>query len=136
MMDIGPLFHWSPRDRLDRIKRLGLMPGQAGVHAVEVQERIDRLKVVTEDEDGDHIESALAEWRAGWVCASLDPATAWNYSHGAWRSVGTFDLWQFWLEPTDEVHINPMWGGQIIEVRVHNRIRKGRLTWVGERVGQ
>ena len=73
------------------------------------------------------------EFRQGGVCCSTDPATAWAYSHGAWRSVGTFDLWEFLLDPADEVHVLPMWGGRIIEVRVHNRIKKRRLLWVAER---
>jgi hypothetical protein len=67
------------------------------------------------------------------VSFSPDPATAWAYSHGTWGTVGVFDLWQAWLQPSDEVHILPMWGGRIVEVRVHNRIVKSRLTWVGER---
>lgn len=113
-MDLGPLYHWSPRSRRKQILKLGLMPGRRNITGPVV--------------NGDG-----SEWRQPCVCASPDPATAWAYSHGAWRSTGTFDLWQFWLEDADEVHVLPQWGSRIIEVRVHNRIRKARLIWVGER---
>jgi hypothetical protein len=73
------------------------------------------------------------EFRPTYVCASPDPATAWAYSHGAWRSSGTFDLWQFSLDTTDDVEVLRQWGARIVEVRIHGRIRKARLTWVGER---
>ncbi|OZF47553.1 hypothetical protein CH292_19200 [Rhodococcus sp. 14-2470-1a] len=69
------------------------------------------------------------------VCLSPDPATAWAYSHGAWRTPGTFDLWQLWLADEDEVHVLPQWGHRIVEVRVHNRIKKSRLVWIAEREG-
>jgi hypothetical protein len=119
MSDLGPLFHWSPRERLKSIQRLGLMPG--------------RLNVSPHyhwDEDGNETKQP---YRQDSVSFSLDPATAWAYSHGAWRSEGTFDLWMVILSSEDEVHVNPMWGGRITEVRVHNRIMKRRLIWIGER---
>lgn len=70
------------------------------------------------------------------VCFSPDPATAWNYSHGCWKSTGAFDLWQVAIEPTDAVHVQTMWGARIAEVRIANRIPKKRLNWIGERVVQ
>jgi len=73
------------------------------------------------------------EFRQPMICFSPDPTTAWNYSHGTWKSEGTFDLWQIWLEPEDEVHVQPFWGAQPIEVRIANRIPKRRLHWVAER---
>jgi hypothetical protein len=76
---------------------------------------------------------AAGEFLAQWVCFATTPVRAWEYSHGAWRSEGTFDLWSVVLDEKDEVHVNPMWGDRIIEVRVHNRIPKSRLVWVGER---
>lgn len=115
MIELGPLYHWSPRERLNSIRRLGLVPGR---------------RSITIDADTD---PARRRYRQDSVSFSLDPATAWNYSHGVWRSVGTFDLWVVRLVPTDEVHVNPMWGGRIVEVRVHNRIPKSRLIWAGER---
>lgn len=123
--ELGPLYHWSPRDRLNSIKRLGLITGRRGVTG-------PIYNVWGVDDNG---EPCLipGEWRADYVCFSPTPVTAWNYSHGAWRTKGTFDLWSVVLEDTDEVHINPQWGSKIVEVRVHNRIKKARLVWVGER---
>lgn len=119
--ELGPMYHWSPRTRLDSIKRLGLMPGRRNYHDyyAEYTNTVTGKKEV---------------FRSEYVAFSPSPATAWDYSHGAWKSDGTFDLWQVSLIPDDEVHINPLWGSEIIEVRVHNRIKKSRLTWIGERV--
>jgi hypothetical protein len=117
-MTLGPLYHWSPRSRLGGIRRLGLVPGKRNVAGPTLHDPDD---------------PSAGEFRQPCVCFSLDPVTAWAYSHAVWRSTGEFDLWQVWLEPTDEVHVLPMWGGRIVEVRVHNRIPKRRLIHVGER---
>ena len=114
MSELGPLYHWSPRTRLASIKKLGLVPRRPRVSHTEGDDEDDGFR-----QDG--------------VCFSLDPTTAWNYSHGVFKVPGTYDLWQVWLAPKDEVHILPMWGGRVIEVRVMNRIFKSRLHWVGER---
>lgn len=111
---IGPLYHWSPRTRLASIKRLGLVPGRRTVTRLE-----------GDDEDDGFRQDA--------VCFSPDASTAWNYSHDVFNVPGTYDLWQVWLVPSDAVHILPMWGDRIIEVRVANRIYKRRLLWIGER---
>ena len=124
-MSLGPLYHWSPRGRLSSIKRLGLVPGKRNISG-------PIFNGPGIDDDGEPI-IIPGEWRAPWLCFSLDAATAWAYSHGAWRSTGTFDLWQVWLEPTDEVHVQPAWGDRIVELRVHNRIPKRRLILIGER---
>lgn len=120
MSTLGHLYHWSPRERLPGIKRLGLVPGRRNHHG----------PVFHWDEDGNE---TSAEYRQDSVSFGPTPALAWAYSHGAWKSVGTFDLWEVQLEPTDEVHVQPMWGDRIVEIRVHNRIKKSRLIWVGER---
>jgi hypothetical protein len=122
---LGPLYHWSPRERLGGIKRLGLIPGRRNITG-------PLFKGPGVDDDGEPI-TVPGEWRAPWVCFSPTPVRAWEYSHGRWRSVGTFDLWSVVLEPSDDVHIQPLWGSNIMEVRVHNRIPKSRLVWVGER---
>lgn len=125
-MDLGPLYHWSPRDRLKSITRQGLMPGKRNVSGPVWNGTTDNLNDANEDVGaGEFLQLA--------VCFSTSPALAWKYSHGAWKSAGTFDLWQVELIPSDEVHILPMWGGRIVEVRVRNRIPKSRLVWVGER---
>jgi len=124
--DLGPLYHWSPRSRLGGIKRLGLMPGMRNAHG-RVLHGVD--------EDGEQIrgDDGSVEFRQDSVCFSPTPVRAWNYSHGAWKTTGTFDLWSVVLIPTDEVHILPQWGSTIVEIRVRNRIPKSRLVWVGER---
>lgn len=123
--ELGPLYHWSPRDRLASIRRLGLVPG-----------RRSPLGPIFNgpgvDDDGEPI-IVPGEWRASYVCFGVTPVRAWDYSHGAWRSKGTFDLWSVMLQPSDEVHVQPLWGSHLIEVRVHNRIPKSRLVFVGER---
>ncbi len=124
-MDLGPLYHWSPRDRLASIKRLGLVPGHRNVRGPVWH------GTRTNPASGEDV--GAGEYRAEHVCFSPDPATAWNYSQAVFKVPGTYDLWQVWLVPTDEVHILPMWGDRIIEVRVANRIYKRRLHWVGER---
>jgi len=106
--DIGPLYHWSPRTRLSSIKKQGLVPRKPPVYT----------------DDG---------FRQSGVCFSLDPATAWNHSHEVFQVPGIYDLWQVEPVPTDEVHVLPMWGGRVLEVRVMNKIPKARLVWVGER---
>ena len=115
---IGPLYHWSPRDRLASVKRSGLLPGKRNAHGP-----------VFHDPD----DPELGEFLQQAVCLAPSPAGAWSYSHGTWRTTGTFDLWQVELEPTDAVHILPNWGGESVEVRVANRIHKARLKWVAER---
>lgn len=117
--ELGPLYHWSPRERRKSIDRLGLVPGKKNFAGYG-----DYTNSVT-GEDEVYLQPSLS--------FSTTPATAWNYSHGVWKTAGTFDLWEVYLLPEDEVHINPMWGSRIIEVRVHNRIMKSRLVWVGER---
>jgi hypothetical protein len=126
--DLGPLYHWSPRNRLARIKRLGLLPGQQNDMGP-----VFHHEGLSPDFPGYDDVVAAGEFRQDKLCFSLDPATAWNYSHGAWDNFGTFDLWQLWLEDTDEVHVLPAWGARIVEVRVANPIPYKRLHLVGER---
>ena len=125
--ELGPLYHWSPRERLVSIKRLGLVPGRRNhVFGRQPHGRDENGKAIR-DENGS------TEYRQDSVSFATTPSTAWGYSHGAWKSTGVFDLWEVYLVQKDEVHISPNWGGRIIEVRVKNRIHKSRLIWVGER---
>ena len=125
-MNLGPLYHWSPRDRRGSILRLGLVPGKRNFKGPIYHGTPDNVNDRNED-------LGAGEFLRPSVCFATSPLTAWDYSHGCWKSVGTFDLWQVVLVDADEVHINPQWGARIIEVRVHNRIPKSRLAWVGER---
>lgn len=118
-MTLGPLYHWSPRDRLANIKRHGLMPGKRNFHGSTYT---------------NHVTGEEEEFLQPMLCFSPDPGTAWDYSHGCWKSAGTFDLWMVTLDPTDEVHVRPAWGSTLHEIRVANRIPKRRLRWIGERV--
>lgn len=120
MNALGPLYHWSPRERRLKILHSGLLPLQRNV-----------LGPVFHGLDGE--DDGRGEFLQPAVCLSPTPATAWAYSHGAWKTEGVFDLWEVRLDHTDEVHILPMWGDHIVEVRVHNRIPKSRLIWIGER---
>ena len=125
-MTLGPLYHWSPRDRLPSIKRLGLVPGRRNVRGPVFHGTPDNANSANED-------LGAGEFTQAGVCFSLDPATAWAYSHAVFNVPGTYDLWQVWLESSDEVHVLPMWGDRIVEVSVRNRVRKARLHWIGER---
>ncbi|MBC2594939.1 hypothetical protein H5P28_11790 [Ruficoccus amylovorans] len=113
-IEINPFYHWSPRSRLGGIKRKGLVPGKRGINGPLL------------NDDG-------TEWLAGYVCLGTTAATAWNYSHGIFKVPGVYDLWEVYLLDSDEVHYLPTRGTRMCEVRVSNRIPKGRLIWVGER---
>ena len=117
MADLGPLYHWSPRARRGSIDRLGLVPGRRNVRGPSYH----------------RLDGTGEEFRQPAVCFSLDPATAWAYSIATFGVPGVYDLWQVWLVDDDQVEVLPMWGARIIEVRVHNRVKKRRLVWVGER---
>lgn len=112
-MQVGPIFHWSPRDRRPGILRRGLLPLQRAT--------------CTSDPDAD-------EFRQPMVCLSSSPHTAWRYSGGIFGRTGqTWDLWQVRLVDDDALHTVPCWGSRVDEFRVANRIPKSRLWWVGER---
>lgn len=89
-----------------------------------------RKTIRDHDPDGEFYEQYKA-WRAPYICFGSTPATAWNYA--LIRMPETYDLWEVYLRKEDEVFVQPMWGSRLIEVRVHNRIKKSRLIWVGER---
>lgn len=135
--NLGPLYHWSPRARLSGIKRRGLVPGERNLHTPQVRAKIptEAWELDLEDEDGDPrtLEEAIAEFRQPGICFATSPMLAWELSHGTWRSLGVFDLWEVWIDPEDEVRILPEFGSIIREVRVYNRVPKSRLIWVGER---
>lgn len=120
MTSLGPLYHWSPRDRIGSIRRQGLTPGKRNLNG----------PIWHGLSGGDE---GLGEYRQDSISFATDPATAWNYSHGTWRSEGTFDLWQVYLEDTDDVEVRTIRGNRIIEVRVRNRIPRRRLIMIGER---
>jgi hypothetical protein len=105
---VGPLYHWSPRERFEVIRLEGL--------------RIGMPTPREEIEDG---------FRAPYICFSTTPATAWSYA--LTEEGKTYDLWQVYILDTDEVHLLPMWGDNLIEVRLRNNVTPGRLIYIGER---
>lgn len=112
-----PLYHFSPRDRLSSIAREGLQPGKRNLAGPTYH---------------DFDNKALGEFLQPCVCFSMDPATAWAYSHEVWNTKGMFDLWQIWLR-IEDVHKVRYEMGRIVEVRIFHHIDKDRLNWVGER---
>lgn len=105
---LGALYHWSPRDRRKQIVRHGLRPSCPPTTCTEPYDA---------------------------VCLSPTPSMAWALSgQTRWTDVEHWDLWQVRLADTDTVDIRGMYGNTIEEIRVHNRIPKARLWWIGERV--
>lgn len=124
---LGHLYHWSPRSRLGGIRREGLQPGKRNVSGRTAHASDEWIPSVP------GTPRPTGEFRQPAVCLSPSPAVAWAYSHGVWGTLGTFDLWEVRLVDTDDVEVLRQWGAQVNEVRVHNRIPKRRLVWVGER---
>jgi hypothetical protein len=106
-MLLPALFHWSPRDRRARIVHDGLVPGRR---------------------------ATVSSGEMPYVCLSPTPSSAWGLSGMGFAEPGSvWDLWQVRLDDDDQVTVPPHWGRWIREVRVHNRIHKRRVWWVGER---
>lgn len=107
-MNLGALYHWSPRPRRDAILKQGLVPGS---------------------------ESTNAGSTVAYICLGTSPRGAWMLSGDLeWaQEVEDWDLWQVWLVDMDEVRIRPNYGPRIDEVKVHNVIPPDRVWWAGER---
>lgn len=109
-MLLSPLYHWSPADRHNAIRREGLQVGCSPTVASVTQPH---------------------------VCLGVDPASAWRIS-GAMpfmADVDEWDLWQVRLCDDDEVYPGPTFGARLQEVNVRNAISPERLWWVGRRQG-
>jgi hypothetical protein len=100
-------YHWSPEASRKAIVRDGLRP----TCPTEV-----------------HGESQKA------VCLGTSPSHAWSLC-GALRATqgDVWDLWQVSLDEDDWTIPLPFFGYRLEEVRVANRIPKGRVWHVGER---
>jgi hypothetical protein len=118
MLQLTPLYHWSPAGRRRSIERRGLQPGM-------------RPSRPMYDLDGE----TEIDWRADHIYLAPDPVTAARMS---WRVFGEpgqeWDLWQAELVAVDNVRMREDSGPYVLEVRVYNRIPKSRLTWLGSRV--
>lgn len=72
------------------------------------------------------------------LCFATTPRGAWRYSGGMGyehfeEHEAGWDLWQVTLAEPDEVHVLPVWGPTICEVRVRNAIPADRVWWVARR---
>lgn len=111
---LGPMYHWSPRTRRAGIESRGLLPGSWPDNKKSGPPVVGRTPQTE-------------------VCLAPSPALAWEISHDVFGEPGTFDLWQVTLTDDDSVHVQPMWGPVIGEVRVTHEIPRSRLVWVAER---
>lgn len=109
-MRLPQLYHWSPVSRRAAIELDGLIPG--------CEPTVGTVSTVT---NGRHM-----------ICFGTSPSAAWGLS-GNTVLPGVWDLWQVNLAATDEVHVLPMFGDLISEVRVANAIPPSRLWWIGQR---
>jgi hypothetical protein len=110
-MILPALYHWSPKERCEEIRRDGLQPFS---------------RVVT------HSDPGLA---SPYISFSPTPSCAWSLI-GAMEWVSEIDRWDLWqvrLQDTDSVSIRPEFGPVIQEIKVYNPISADRLWHVGER---
>lgn len=122
------LFHWSPATNRERIQRRGLKP------------TTDTAVWVRPFRPGDkvgHFHEDLPDQSLKAVCLGTSPETAWAYSGAISAERGaTWDLWEVTLHDTDETHLRPMYGNDLVEVRVVNRIPKSQVWYVASRTVQ
>lgn len=108
MQIIGSLYHWSPSDRRESILKEG-------------------LQILTTP--------TFSTQKYPYVCLGTSPSAAWGLSGGydPTCEILDWDLYQVTLEETDEVHILPLFGYKVQEVRVRNPIPPQRVWYVGSR---
>lgn len=105
---LSPLFHWSPAERHESIRRHGLRAGMPATVAGSPQRHI---------------------------CAGVCPQRAWAIS-GAMDFVSDIETWDLWLihiATTDELHVRPDYGPDIDEIMIKTAVPPDRLWWVGRR---
>lgn len=109
-MLLPAMYHWSPSDRRDLIRRQGLLPGSESVTSSSPME---------------------------YVCVSPTPSSAWGLSGdmGWTTEVEAWDLWMVRLVEGDEVHVRPDFGPVLREVRVFGAIPPDRCWYVATRAG-
>jgi hypothetical protein len=103
------LYHWSPVERRKEIRKHGLVPFS---------------RPVTHSSD---------DLCFPYVSLSPTPSAAWSLSAAIVEEIDDWDLWMVRLRSTDEVHIRPLFGTIIEEVKVHNTISSERIWWAGTR---
>jgi hypothetical protein len=113
-MDIGFLYHWSPRSRYKNINRRGL--------------RLDHSA-------GPTTSSSICVSDARPVlCFGTSAIEAWSLSAElTYTPAGWWDLWSIHVKDTDEVLALPTWGNRLSEIRLFNPVPRSRLWYVGSR---
>lgn len=122
---LGPLFHWSPIERRASIRKRGLTPRTSTVVCNHPVPREATGHFVA-DHDLELVKA---------VCLGTSPALAWALS-GVWSAQpgSVWDLWEVNLDDDDEVHVFPVRGQQLAEVRVLTPLPARRVWHVGSRV--
>lgn len=112
-MLLPALFHWSPADRRDRIRREGLHPYCP--------------PVLHGGPNGD--------LTFPYLCFSPTHSSAWGLSGDMeWVSeIDVWDLWQVRLAEGDEVHYRSDFGPVLREIRVYGAISTDRCWYVATR---
>lgn len=117
-MRLDPLYHWAPMERRQGILTTGLTPYRQPV-------------VHTGGGDAD------ARFGYPYVCLGTTPSVAWGLSGGSRDGLVDefegWDLWQVRLKADADVHVLPMWGWEVQEVRVRTAILADSVWWVGTR---
>lgn len=106
-VDLGVLYHWSPKRNRESISRLGLQLA--------------------------HPNRTSGDFTAPWICLGTTPSSAWGLILDPGEE-GEWDLWQTALRDGDHVAIRSDFDMPYIrEIRVHNGLPSDRVWWVGER---
>lgn len=110
-VDLGWLYHWSPKDNREAILQEG-------------------LTVLSENGDDE-------DWRAPYICLGTTPSSAWGLLPPRWPTgstpTETMDLWQVRVQEGDQITIRGDHAPMIREVRAHHSLPPDRVWWAGER---
>lgn len=103
------LYHWSPRNRRDGIKRRGLKIGSR--HAVH-----------------------SPGWKATYLCFSDSPSWAWAHSGQTSHEPGEWDLWMVWSHDLPaRAKRSDSQPGMPTEYRCFGDVAKGKMWYLATR---
>lgn len=118
MITLPHLYHWSPAARRASIQKHGLLINS---------------------------DNTIATKSGDYICLGTTPKTAWLHSVGTLLMSGkklpsqspeeTWDLWQVSISPGMAIYVQPTYGPELAEVRVHGDIPPSRLWLCGNRYG-